>query len=199
MLTGTNFNTNGTKLYFDPPGSRVTFRVRGTNPDRLPCVVSPTSVNVNLVQRCSLVASSARYYKEKSDFFSVEDFCLPPFGDIVSCTPVRRSAALWCRSTRVDVVGNSPRLLLLQVLSSTRIALFVKSRSSYATVAPEPLKITAIDSGAGVVQINPEDGGLTTGSIFTAVEDVNEQASSDQRARTRFGFLREPSNSPDKK
>ncbi|CAN0082302.1 unnamed protein product [Ectocarpus fasciculatus] len=88
VLTGTNFNANGTKLYFDPPASRVTYGV----------------------------------------------------------------------------------------LSSTRIALFVRNGGLSATrLKNEPLKIVAIDTGAGAVQINPEDGGLLIGSIFTGVEDGDKQ------------------------
>ncbi|CAM9183837.1 unnamed protein product, partial [Ectocarpus sp. 8 AP-2014] len=86
VLTGTNFNANGTKLYFDPPASRVTYRV----------------------------------------------------------------------------------------LSSTRIALFVKNRNTRSTVAKnEPLRIVAIDTGAGAVQINPGDEGLFIGSISAGAEDVH--------------------------
>ncbi|CAM9403288.1 unnamed protein product, partial [Ectocarpus sp. 6 AP-2014] len=90
VLTGTDFNANGTKLYFDPPASRITYRV----------------------------------------------------------------------------------------LSSTRIALFVKNRRTLSTTVAknEPLKIVAIDTGAGAVQINPEDGGLFIGSISAGVEDGHKQA-----------------------
>lgn len=85
------------------------------------------------------------------------------------------------------VVGHFPcRPLLLQVLSSTRIALFVKSpRDSYAAFDGEyePLNVVAIDTGAGAVEIKPEDGGLKIGAVLTGVEN-NQQASSSQHTRT---------------
>ncbi|CAM9480602.1 unnamed protein product, partial [Ectocarpus sp. 12 AP-2014] len=95
VLTGTNLNANGTKLYFDPPASRVTNRV----------------------------------------------------------------------------------------LPSTTIALFVKNRRTLSTTVTknELLKIVAIDTGAGAVQINLEAGGLSIGSNIAGVEDDHGQASSDQR------------------
>ncbi|CAM9661075.1 unnamed protein product, partial [Ectocarpus sp. 4 AP-2014] len=67
-------------------------------------------------------------------------------------------------------------VLLLQVLSSTTIALFIKKKNTRSTVAKnEPLRIVAIDTGAGAVQINPEDGDFLIGSISAGVEDGHKR------------------------
>lgn len=54
----------------------------------------------------------------------------------------------------------------LQVVSSTRIVLFVRVRpASPDQRQPQPLKMVAIDTGAGAVQLNPEDGGVALGTL----------------------------------
>lgn len=65
--------------------------------------------------------------------------------------------------------------LFLQVLSSTRIALYIRQKESWITAPNDALlKIVAIDTGAGVVQVNPQFGGLSLCRIPVGVE-VNDK------------------------
>lgn len=66
--------------------------------------------------------------------------------------------------------SNAPRLCLLQVISSARIVLFVKIGSDRSGLMRQPLKIVATDTGAGAVQLNPEDGAWRSARLFTYAE-----------------------------
>lgn len=73
--------------------------------------------------------------------------------------------------------------LLLQFLSSTEIAITkvlhrnmspdLSVRSTPWRAEPGPLKLVAIDTGTGVVQLNPEDGGVV---VATVLADVSIQS-----------------------
>lgn len=59
--------------------------------------------------------------------------------------------------------------LLLQVFSQTEIDIFTKyvigEAPSKWRAAPGPLKVVAVDTGAGVVQLNPGDGGVVVAMV----------------------------------
>ena len=152
MLTGTNF-TNTTKLIFEPPTSKVAFGVRFTRRNGLSFVASAKLDNrvvfVVLLWLCFFLRRFSRLARALVLLFGV-----------------------------IDIVGNfRGRSLLPQVLSSTRIAIFLKGGNSYLPKDGEPLKIVAIDNGAGAEQIKPEGGGLTIGYAYKDAEDDDKQAS----------------------
>lgn len=63
----------------------------------------------------------------------------------------------------VGVFVALPRLF--QVVSSTQIILFVKIEFDPSGPKCQPLKVVAIDTGTGAVQLNSADGGVMIGTI----------------------------------
>lgn len=72
----------------------------------------------------------------------------------------------------------------LQVVSSTRIVLFVRF-SSNPPDGRQPLKLVAIDTGAGAVQLNPEDGGVVIGTLISVPPRKSSGPSRHREARTQ--------------
>ena len=85
----------------------------------------------------------------------------PPPWHTVRLGPLR-----WCCSTILMSVlaSSSPTFVSVQVVSSTRIILFVRI-GSLPPGQRQQLKIVAVDTGAGAVQLNPEDGGVVIGTL----------------------------------
>lgn len=86
------------------------------------------------------------------------------------------------------VAGVVRRCSSLQVVSPTRIVLFVKNSFSFqrrGETLKLVLKLVAVDTGAGAVQLNREGGGVVIGKLSTKRRENSRRKSEARKARKR--------------
>lgn len=121
-----------------------------------------TVINVTtelVVDACVLVSFSSRT-------------CLSPLPThAVAGTPSPPGSLCWFRARVLNYVSSLafPRLLCLQVFSRTEIDVFTKFPAVGVPIPwraePGPLKVVAVETGAGLVQLNPEEGGVVVARV----------------------------------